>query len=131
MGREKYSLAKRIKSGVKEAVKFVSDFENTAAEIAISNGFDYVVCGHIHQAQMRTVETKQGKCLYLNAGDWVESLFALEYHQGSWSLFQYPDSFQKFESAELQSSIEEDKGDELLEVEIEQLIRMVTSYSTD
>lgn len=89
MGREKYSLSKRIKNSVKEAVKFISDFEDTASELAIESRYDYVICGHIHQPQMRTVTTKKGACMYLNSGDWIENLSALEYNNGVWRMFLY------------------------------------------
>ncbi|MAW93794.1 MULTISPECIES: UDP-2,3-diacylglucosamine diphosphatase [unclassified Leeuwenhoekiella] len=89
LGRPKYSLSKKIKNSVKKAVSFVSDFEETAAELAIENQFDYVICGHIHQPQMRTVSTEKGSCLYLNSGDWIENLTALEYHNKTWSLMEY------------------------------------------
>jgi len=55
IGREKYSLSKKIKNSVKKAVKYISDFENTATELAIENKYDYVICGHIHQPQIREV----------------------------------------------------------------------------
>src|SRR3546814_3912416 len=48
-GQPKMSFSRKIKSSVKSAVKFMSDFEATAASIAIENGYDYVICGHIHQ----------------------------------------------------------------------------------
>jgi len=89
LGRPKYSLSKKIKNSVKKAVSFITDFEETAAELAIENHFDYVICGHIHQPQMRKVETPQGDCLYLNSGDWIENLTALEYDKGIWSLMEY------------------------------------------
>jgi UDP-2,3-diacylglucosamine pyrophosphatase LpxH len=89
LGREKISLSKRVKDSVKKAVRFIQDFEKTAADIAISNKFDYVICGHIHQPQMRTVTTPKGEVLYLNSGDWVENLTALEYHQGAWKIYYY------------------------------------------
>ena len=88
-GKPKYSLSKKIKNSVKKAVSFVSDFEETAAQLAIENNFDYVICGHIHQPQMRKVTYKDGECIYLNSGDWVENLTALEYHEGVWSLMEY------------------------------------------
>lgn len=88
-GREKYSLSKRIKSSVKGAVKFISNFEKTATEVAIERGFDYVVCGHIHQPVIREVVTSKGNCIYLNSGDWVENLTALEYHNEAWQLYQH------------------------------------------
>lgn len=89
MGREKYSLSKRIKNSVKKAVKFIGDFEQTASELAIESHYDYVICGHIHQPQIRLVETKKGKCLYMNSGDWIENLSALEYNNQEWTMFHY------------------------------------------
>ncbi|WP_019038796.1 UDP-2,3-diacylglucosamine diphosphatase [Psychroflexus tropicus] len=92
LGREKYSLSKKIKTSVKKAVKFIDDFEKTAADLAIQNGYHYVVCGHIHQPQISRKVNKNGTCLYLNSGDWVENLTALEYHNKRWELFQYSQS---------------------------------------
>lgn len=89
IGREKISLSKRVKEGVKSAIKFINDFESTAADIAIENKFDYVVCGHIHQPQFRTVRTADGEVVYLNSGDWVENLTALEYDGKNWSIYRY------------------------------------------
>lgn len=89
MGREKISLSKRVKDSVKKAVQFIQDFEKTAAEIAISNHFDYVICGHIHQPQMRKISTNKGEVMYLNSGDWVENLTALEYNEGKWAIYKY------------------------------------------
>lgn len=89
IGREKISLSKRVKDGVKSAVKFISDFEKTASDIAIENKFDYVVCGHIHQPQIKVVRTEQGEVVYLNSGDWVENLTALEYDGKNWRIYRY------------------------------------------
>ncbi|WP_316801171.1 UDP-2,3-diacylglucosamine diphosphatase [Pedobacter frigidisoli] len=88
-GREKMSFSKKIKAKFKDAVKFINSFEQTAAELAIEKGYDYVVCGHIHQAEMREISTDEGKVTYLNSGDWVESLTALEYHDQQWTVFKY------------------------------------------
>jgi UDP-2,3-diacylglucosamine pyrophosphatase LpxH len=89
MGKEKVSISKKIKASVKKAVSFVSDFEDIAAKHAIEQGYDYVVCGHIHQAQKREITNEKGSVLYLNSGDWVESLTALEYNKGDWRIFFY------------------------------------------
>lgn len=89
MGRERISISKRVKDGVKQAVKFIRDFEQIAADLAIENGFDYVVCGHIHQPQIRRVYSENGSVVYLNSGDWVENLTALEYHEGMWRLYDH------------------------------------------
>lgn len=89
MGREKYSFSKKIKNNIKKALKFITDFEQTASELAIENQFDYVICGHIHQPQKRMVTTQKGNCLYLNSGDWIENLTALEYNNHSWEIYYY------------------------------------------
>jgi UDP-2,3-diacylglucosamine pyrophosphatase LpxH len=89
MGREKYSLSKKIKNSVKGAVKYINDFEKTAAELAIENEYDYVVCGHIHQPKKEIYENKYGRCTYLNSGDWVENLTALEYSFKRWKIYHY------------------------------------------
>ncbi|MDT8414678.1 MAG: UDP-2,3-diacylglucosamine diphosphatase [Flavobacteriaceae bacterium] len=89
-GREKYSLSKKIKNSVKKAVQYISNFEQTAAELAIQKGCHFVACGHIHQPQIREVVTDKGKTTYLNSGDWIENMSALEYHEGKWSVFHQP-----------------------------------------
>jgi UDP-2,3-diacylglucosamine pyrophosphatase LpxH len=84
------SFAARVKKSVKGAVKYIGDFENTAIQIAAEKDYDCVICGHIHQPQMREVKVENGKTVtYMNSGDWVEHLSALEYHEGKWSVFQY------------------------------------------
>ena len=89
MGREKISLSKKIKNSVKSAVKFINKFEDVIAEVGIDNKYDYVVCGHIHQPEMRTIKTAKGQIEYLNSGDWVENLTALEYNDGQWKIYKY------------------------------------------
>jgi UDP-2,3-diacylglucosamine pyrophosphatase LpxH len=93
LGRGKVSFSKRIKKSVKQAIKFIDDFEETATSIAIENGYDYVLCGHIHQPAIRSVKTNNGETLYMNSGDWVENLTALEYNGKKWSLYHYKDEF--------------------------------------
>ncbi|WP_343531073.1 UDP-2,3-diacylglucosamine diphosphatase [Pedobacter sp.] len=88
-GREKMSFSKKIKAKFKDAVKFINSFEETAAELAIENGYHYVVCGHIHQPEKRNILAEGGEVMYLNSGDWVENLTALEYHHGQWDIFKY------------------------------------------
>lgn len=94
MGKEKMSFSKKVKGAVKEAVSWIGNFEQTAAELAIEKKYDYVICGHIHQPQMRVVETKDGQVTYMNSGDWVENLTSLEYHNNEWNIYQYkPEDF--------------------------------------
>jgi hypothetical protein len=70
-------------------VKYINSFEQTAADIAIQKGYQYVLCGHIHQPGDRILQNEFGSVVYLNSGDWVENLTALEYMQGEWKLYQY------------------------------------------
>ncbi len=88
-GREKMSLSKKVKNGVKKAVSWIGNFEQTAAELAIGKKYDYVICGHIHQPQKRVIETKEGKVVYMNSGDWIENLTSLEYQNKEWKIFHY------------------------------------------
>jgi len=89
IGRGKISLSKRIKDSVKSAISFVDDFERTATDLAIENGYKYVICGHIHKPQVRLCTNETGSCTYLNSGDWVENLTALEYVDAQWSLHRH------------------------------------------
>jgi UDP-2,3-diacylglucosamine pyrophosphatase LpxH len=86
-GRPRMSFSKKVKNSVKRAVNFISDFENTLGEIALHNGHQAVVCGHIHQPRIGQVTTEHGTIEYLNSGDWIENLSALEYNHGRWSLY--------------------------------------------
>ncbi|WP_293301124.1 UDP-2,3-diacylglucosamine diphosphatase [Pedobacter sp. UBA4863] len=88
-GKEKMSFSKKIKTKFKDAVKFINSFEETAAEIAIENGYQYVVCGHIHHPEKINILTENGGVMYLNSGDWIENLTALEYNKGNWAVFKY------------------------------------------
>ena len=89
MGKEPYSLSKKIKNSVKKAVKFIADYEKVCTELAIEKKFDYVICGHIHEPKIEEITTSKGKTLYLNSGDWIENLTALEYHNKKWKLYNH------------------------------------------
>ncbi|QEC40895.1 UDP-2,3-diacylglucosamine diphosphatase [Pseudobacter ginsenosidimutans] len=91
-GREKMSISKKVMAEVNKAVVRINDFEMIAAELAIDKKYDYVICGHIHQPQKRVVKTEKGEVIYLNSGDWVEHLTALEYQQGEWKIFEYDEA---------------------------------------
>ena len=118
----KLSFSKKLKNSVKSAVKFINSFEETAADIGISNNYQYVVCGHIHHPEMRKVEQDHGSIMYLNSGDWIENLSALEYYKGQWSLFRFSES----ERTAMQKGVEE----EVEEMNIKQLFnQMVSEFS--
>ena len=87
--RGKISLSKKIKNSVKSAVTFINNFEQTSADIGISNQYDYVVCGHIHHPEIRQISNDQGSITYMNSGDWIENLSALECVNGVWSIYKF------------------------------------------
>ena len=71
-----WSLAAHLKKKVKNAVQFISSFEEVVAHAALERGAQGVVCGHIHTAEIREI----GDVTYYNDGDWVESCTALVEH---------------------------------------------------
>jgi len=91
MGHGKLSFSKKVKNSVKSAVKFINNFEGTVCDIAAENQYQYVICGHIHHPEIKTVETKHGSVVYMNSGDWIENLTSLEYSDNKWSIYHYAD----------------------------------------
>ncbi|MDJ1007556.1 MAG: UDP-2,3-diacylglucosamine diphosphatase [Paracoccaceae bacterium] len=84
--RRYWSLSKWAKGQVKQAVSFISQYEKVLADDARMGGYDGVICGHIHHANIRQI----GDILYVNTGDWVESCTAiLEDHEGKLSLVDW------------------------------------------
>ena len=122
-GKEKMSFSKKIKAKFKDAVKFINKFEHTAAELAVENGYDYVICGHIHQPEMREVITEQGSVSYLNSGDWVENLTALEYNNKIWKIFKY--DAQEFEQDEVEEGQLSDSEDLHSKLDINTLLQKI------
>ncbi|HUE80222.1 MAG TPA: UDP-2,3-diacylglucosamine diphosphatase [Sphingomicrobium sp.] len=76
LGKPYWSLSAHLKKRVKNAVQFISSFEQVVAHAAFERGADGVVCGHIHSAEVRQI----GEVTYYNDGDWVESCTALVEH---------------------------------------------------
>lgn len=120
MGKEKYSFSKKIKNNVKKAVKYIGDFELTASELAIDNHYDYVICGHIHQPQIRQVTNRKGSCTYLNSGDWIENLSALEYHHKEWTVFYYD---------EHKHILKDNETEEIQDIDYSALLKLVTNFT--
>ena len=92
MHKNKVSLSKKVKNGVKKAVTYINNFEQTIADLAIEKKYDYVICGHIHQPMIKNMHQDEGSVTYLNSGDWIENLTALEYNNNEWSLYQYTET---------------------------------------
>ena len=83
MGFGYWSLSKFLKHKVKRAIDFMFHFEKNLAAYCKKRGFDGVVCGHIHHAEIKEIDG----VTYMNDGDWVESCTALvEHHDGTWAI---------------------------------------------
>jgi UDP-2,3-diacylglucosamine pyrophosphatase LpxH len=81
----KRSLSKFLKDKVKEAVKFMTNFENELVRQAEKRGCTIVICGHIHQPADKMV----GEVRYLNCGDWVENNTYIIYNKGKYECISY------------------------------------------
>ncbi len=85
-GHQKLSIAKKAKEKIKVSTKAVNRFEQTVADLAAEKGYDYAICGHIHTPAQKLITTEKGSIKYLNSGDWVENLTALEFENREWHL---------------------------------------------
>ena len=86
MGFGYFSLSKYLKYKVKKAVDFVFKFEENLANYCKKRGFDGVICGHIHHAEIKEING----VAYMNDGDWVESCTALvEHWDGRWEIITW------------------------------------------
>jgi UDP-2,3-diacylglucosamine pyrophosphatase LpxH len=89
MGKRKLSLSKKVMAEFHRRMINIDSFETMIAELAIEKNYDSVICGHIHQPQKRVISTDKGAVTYLNSGDWVEHLTALEYRDNDWHIYAY------------------------------------------
>lgn len=85
-GREKISLSKKVMQQFNKKVVKIDEFETMIAELAIEKEYSCVICGHIHQPSKRVITTEKGSVTYLNSGDWIEHLTALEYRDNDWHI---------------------------------------------
>ncbi|MFW6268224.1 MAG: UDP-2,3-diacylglucosamine diphosphatase [Marinilabiliaceae bacterium] len=94
-GQKRLSISKSIKGRVRSSGKTISRFEQTVADLAIKKGYDYAICGHIHSPEDKMIQTDKGRVRYLNCGDWVENLTALEFKNGKWQLVYWEPLWQE------------------------------------
>ena len=96
LGRKRLNFSKTIKSNVKTAVQYFANFEMKAAEVAQKNGYKYVVCGHIHTPKIESFNINGEEVIYMNSGDWLESLSSLEYADKKWSIYMHKRTEQEY-----------------------------------
>ena len=87
LGMSRLSLAQHIKHRIGRALKYIENYENIISSHALKNEYDVVVCGHIHVPAIKSM--LGGKVTYMNSGDWVENLTALEYQHQNWKIYYY------------------------------------------
>ena len=105
-GKNYWSLAKFLKYKVKNAVKYIGEYEKTVSDYAKRKKFDGIICGHIHHAEDRNFDGIN----YLNCGDWVESCTALaEKYDGTFEIIYWDQIRDKY--------IQEDFQKEPIELE--------------
>lgn len=86
LGLRYWSMSKWIKQNTKQAVSYVLNFEKLLADYCKTKGYDGIICGHIHTAEIRDIDG----IIYMNDGDWVESCTALvEHWDGSWEILHW------------------------------------------
>ena len=121
MGRKRLNFSKTIKANVKTAIQYFSNFERVAAETAHKNGYKYVVCGHIHSPKIESFNVNGEEVIYMNSGDWLESLSSLEYVDNKWSIYMHTrseDEFKKEEGARIEMTNKELYKDLIAEFKI-------------
>lgn len=86
LGLPYWSISKWIKQNTKQAVSYVLNFEKLLADYCKTKGYDGIICGHIHTAEIREIDS----IVYMNDGDWVESCTALvEHWDGRWEIIEW------------------------------------------
>ena len=87
LGIKRYwSLSAQLKDNLRNSLHFIEDYENISTQYAKHTGYDGVICGHIHKADIKQVDGVD----YMNSGDWVESCTALvETFDGEWKIINW------------------------------------------
>jgi UDP-2,3-diacylglucosamine pyrophosphatase LpxH len=86
LGMDYWSISAFLKKKTKQALAYINRFEDLITEYCHKNNYDGIICGHIHTAEIKLIDDT----IYMNDGDWVESMTALvETHDGIWQLLEY------------------------------------------
>ncbi|MFO8000222.1 MAG: UDP-2,3-diacylglucosamine diphosphatase [Marinilabilia sp.] len=113
-GRRPISLAGKIKDKIKGGKKEdVTNFEAMVARLGIRKGYHFVICGHIHRPAKKRIKSPVGSITYLNSGDWVDHMTALEYEAEDWHLKHWDSASEVV--------IEDPPGEEIISETIEDI----------
>ncbi len=107
LGHRKISLSRDVKKAVKGKKSITTRFEKTVSQLAIQKGYEYAICGHIHWPEKKQLSSEHGNVTYLNSGDWVENMTALEYRDKDWHLV-YCDRYETLEDETDDQPVTED-----------------------
>jgi len=92
-GMDYWSLSKYLKQNTKHALNFINSYEEHLADYCKQHGYDGIICGHIHHAEIKEIDG----VIYMNDGDWVESATALvEHFDGSWEIVHYAEDLNNY-----------------------------------
>lgn len=105
IGKRPWSLSNFLKQRVKGATHFIRRYEKHMIDYCSQGGYDGIICGHIHKAEIKTITSElygdermaymnehHLPLIYMNSGDWVESCTALvENMDGSFEIIRWSD----------------------------------------
>jgi UDP-2,3-diacylglucosamine pyrophosphatase LpxH len=92
-GMDYWSLSKYLKQNTKHALNFINRYEEHLAAYCKQHGYDGIICGHIHHAEIKEING----VIYMNDGDWVESATALvEHFDGRWEIVHYAEDLNSY-----------------------------------
>ncbi len=89
LGLKEIFIYKGLKKHLLKENFALSKFELALGNSAISQGYEYVICGHTHGPKTKKIEINDKSVQYINCGDWVEHFTAAEYYNNKWHLFYY------------------------------------------
>lgn len=90
LGLDYWSLSNYLKQNTKQALNYINNFETYVSKYCEERGYDGIICGHIHKAEIRKINNT----IYMNDGDWVESRTALVEHvNGAWEIISYDTAY--------------------------------------
>lgn len=95
-GKSYSSFASIVKRKLNKANKYIHNFEQTSVAFASKGQYDGIICGHIHIPAIKEINYANENIQYMNSGDWVENMSALEFNNDNWSIYKYMDEFLEF-----------------------------------
>lgn len=97
-----WSLSGVVKRRVKQAVNFMTRYEEILTREAKRQEVDGVICGHIHDPKI----IERDGILYCNTGDWVENCSALvEHEDGTLEIVYWHEELAEHERSQREAAV--------------------------